>query len=96
MFIRGRLQQSDAVCCPYCFLLVHITIHTVSLYSMSVLVNTNIVRACITEHNRLILNGGWGGWQIRCTDRLNTIHPHSLQAARAHPTQMDYEHKTNL
>ena len=54
MFIRGRLHQSDAVCCAYIYCFLFNTpcsiIHTVSLYSsMSVLVNTNIVCPCITR-----------------------------------------------
>ena len=47
MFIRGRLLQSDAVCCTY----ILFSSYPVSLHSMSVYtrVYTNIVRPCITR-----------------------------------------------
>ena len=70
---------------------------------MSVLVNTNIVRPCITRTQLVYAeweggeDGGGGKSDAMSGPKHNTPNPQSVQAARAHPTsQMDYEEKTNL
>ena len=57
MFIRGRLQQSDAVCCilfsPYP-VFPFIACPCIHMHTQTLCV------CVLHEHNRLMLNGGWG------------------------------------